>query len=544
MKTFSIVLLGCFLSVAVWAQTNPVVTIKVNGTRNKEIRVDGQAYTVSSDINSVNGSSAPIVINQLSIGQHTLDVYRTSGTRTSRSNRTYFTVRANYDLTIVVNAAGGISQTEKRIRRTGNQASYRTPVSETVFNSLVDRVEARYTNGARNTELNNIFATSGYYFTAEQAKELIGLVSTQATRLELSKTVYKSLTDPENYTVLNDLLNTQSRRNELDSYVINYNLQNPGYNSSTTNAGYSAMTDYNFSQLYTDAQNQGSNSARVSYLSNVFASSTNYFTTAQVRQLLQLANNENDKLTLAKSAYNNVVDPTNYPQLYDLFSYQSSRNELASYINSNSSSTRQAMSTSSYTSLYNDVAEEWPVSSRVSYLNNTFSNSGNYFTTSQIRQLLLLIYTDNDRLSLAKLAYDNVIDPSNYSALSNLFSTTAVRNEFDVFVRNNGSYNGTTGYRTPMLDENYTTIYDNVRYTFGLGAKMSSLTDIFNNSSYYFTTMQARQLIMLVSSESNRLTLAKLSYDNITDPENFSKIYDVFSSQSSKNELEAYVRNL
>src|SRR6185436_7005062 len=101
-----------------------------------------------------------------------------------------------------------------------------------------------------------------------------------------------------------------------------------------------AMPDYNFSQLYTEAQNQGSTNARVSYLSNVFASTTNYFTTAQVRQLLQLAYYENDRLALAKSSYNNIVDPSNFPQVYDLFSSQSSRTELASYVGSNSSSTQ------------------------------------------------------------------------------------------------------------------------------------------------------------------------------------------------------------
>jgi hypothetical protein len=70
---------------------------------------------------------------------------------------------------------------------------------------------------------------------------------------------------------------------------------------------------------------------------------------------------------------------------------------------------------------------------------------------------------------------------------------------------------------------------------------MSRLTQIFENESYYFSVAQAKQLIQLVSSESNRLELAKSAYGNITDPENFNLMYDLLTSQSSKNELSAYV---
>jgi hypothetical protein len=73
------------------------------------------------------------------------------------------------------------------------------------------------------------------------------------------------------------------------------------------------------------------------------------------------------------------------------------------------------------------------------------------------------------------------------------------------------------------------------------GEKMSTLTDIFSNAGYYFSSSQAKQLIQLVSSESNRLALAKLSYRGITDRNNFRTVYDLFTLTSSKEELDAYV---
>ena len=94
-----------------------------------------------------------------------------------------------------------------------------------------------------------------------------------------------------------------------------------------------------------------------------------------------------------------------------------------------------------------------------------------------------------------------------------------------------------------MSDNEYNSMYREVQLTFGFGAKMSSLTKIFANESNYFTVNQAKQLIQLVSAESNRLDLAKSAYNNVVDPENFSLMYDLLSSQSSKNELANYVNS-
>jgi hypothetical protein len=55
----------------------------------------------------------------------------------------------------------------------------------------------------------------------------------------------------------------------------------------------------------------------------------NYFTTAQLKQLLGLFNFESNKLELAKLGYDKVVDQSNYYTLSDMFSFNSSKDELA-----------------------------------------------------------------------------------------------------------------------------------------------------------------------------------------------------------------------
>ena len=55
----------------------------------------------------------------------------------------------------------------------------------------------------------------------------------------------------------------------------------------------------------------------------------NYFTTAQLRQLLGLFNFEDNRLQLARLGYDKVVDQSNYYSLNDMFSFNSSKEELA-----------------------------------------------------------------------------------------------------------------------------------------------------------------------------------------------------------------------
>lgn len=57
-----------------------------------------------------------------------------------------------------------------------------------------------------------------------------------------------------------------------------------------------------------------------------------YFTTLQVRQILELFSTDNEKLELAKLAYNRTVDRRRFYTLYDVFSFRSSREELERYI--------------------------------------------------------------------------------------------------------------------------------------------------------------------------------------------------------------------
>ena len=57
------------------------------------------------------------------------------------------------------------------------------------------------------------------------------------------------------------------------------------------------------------------------------------FVSSQVRELLQFFPSEDNKLDLAKYAYRNVIDKSNYYVVFDVFSYNSSKQDLSNYMN-------------------------------------------------------------------------------------------------------------------------------------------------------------------------------------------------------------------
>lgn len=642
-KLFSILCLSFLVSTAISQTRVGTVTVNVTGNRNKQVAVDGKTYTVT---NTDAAGEQAIVINDLANGQHSLEIFRTNVNNRTTSNKTTFTLRQGYDLTITVSSNGSVSQAETRITTgwgNNNNNNNNSAINTAAFNKLYTQVKSKTSSTARSTYLENEFNTTRKMFTASQASQLIQLVNSESLRLKLARLSYTKISDPANFSLVRNLLNSTANKTALDNYIAtlpadnddtdegvaltderfkviynevineptqsdrNYYLNNffdkdfnlytstqarqliglvtseterfylskiayrgvtdkanyynqvypllsyssnrtdlmtyiNSYNNNNTGTGTGvAMTSTDFNRLYNSVYSQSSVN-RYATVNTTFTATGNYFTTAQARQLIQLVNNESNRLALSKAAYRVLVDRTNYTQLSSLLTLQASRNDLDNYVanyNLTGTGTGVAMSEYDFNQLYTSISNAWSASTRVNLSSTAFQNTNNYFTTVQVRQILLLINTEADRLTLAKSAYDNITDQSSYSQLYDVFSTSASKNELAKFI-GDSQYGGVV-IKTPMTETEFNSLVRNIQFTFGIGAKMSALTDVFNKETNYFTVQQAKQLIQLVSAENNRLELAKSAYNNITDPGNFTQLYDIFSSQTSKDELSAYV---
>ena len=535
MKTISLFLVSCVMATAVISQTVSTVTINVRGNNNESIIIDGKEYVVNNDYNT--NTNTPIVVSNLQAGQHTLQIKRTNEVNPSS---TVFTIRNGYDLQITITANGSVQSKEIKWRTDNTTAEFATPMSAADFNTLYNDVRSQWRNANKVTLLSDAFANTSNYFTTAQAKQLIQLVNNQSNRFTLAKAAYRSITDPVNFTQMYNVLNSQSYRDQLAAYVSTYNA-----GSSST-----AMTNAAFNSLYKTAKRLSTLNSRVSYIYNAFINTNNFFTVSQARQLVQLVPDETNRLYLAKISYRSIIDRNNFSQMSALLTSQTSRNELNTFVNSYDDSnpvyTRIAMKDDDYNVLYRDIQNRFGLGAKMEALQTVFANESYYFTVAQARQLIQLVSSESNRVELAKASYDNIVDQVNFNQLYDVLSSTASRNELEAYVRDYqnttpGSVTPVYTNRTPMSSTSFNTLYNNVKNTWGFGAKMSELTEIFDNESYYFTVAQAKQLIQLVSSESNRLQLAKSAYGNITDPQNFNLMFEVLTSQSSKNELSTFV---
>ncbi len=532
MKHISILFIGILTAFTVFA--NNVIdgnnlTVSINGNKNLQVSVDGRDFNLSNS--SVLGNKTTLTLNNLEMGQHTLQITRTDlNTMRSGSISAPFNLRNNYEMLINVNHNGSLELIENV--KPGNSDN-QVPVNSADFNILLRNVKAqRAANGRRNV-IATAFNNTSNYFTTNQVVQLLQLVTAENFRLQLSKISYRSVTDRSNFYQVYDLLRSQEGKDELVAYVNNFN-EGGDSNSSMNNA--------NFNTLYETIHEQWPVGRQMNSLTSAFNNTANHFTTYQASQLIQIISAEASRLQLAKLSYRSITDPGNFNQIYNLFSTQAAKNELKAYINNNynnDSNPNGAMTDANFNSLFQTIQQQWPVGVQMNSLTSAFNNNANHFTTYQASQLIQIVSAEASRLQLAKLSYRSIIDRGNFNQIYNLLSTQAAKNELKAYINNN--YNNDNIPNGAMTDANFNSLYQTIQQQWPVGVQMNSLTNAFNNNANHFTTYQASQLIQIVSAEANRLQLAKLSYRSITDRGNFNQIYNLLSTQAAKNELKAYI---
>jgi hypothetical protein len=258
MKKLSILMMSLFLVLATWAQTSKVA-IKVNGSKNWNLVVDGETY-------NINRSHRTVTLTDLEPGQHTLSISKPNSTTTVST--TTFTLRDGFNTNITINGNGAINVGEARIRGYkrnnqysndvahdaygnviydeygnpvrvnantnttvygygvyGNNGNYnKAPLSETAYNELYNSIRKKWFLNSKYNALKSAFSNSTNLFTTEQAKQLILLVSNEDNRLELAKLAYARITDPMNFASLYDLFTLQTHKDAIDSYAREFRL--------------------------------------------------------------------------------------------------------------------------------------------------------------------------------------------------------------------------------------------------------------------------------------------------------------------------------
>ncbi len=112
--------------------------------------------------------------------------------------------------------------------------------------------------------------------------------------------------------------------NEEDDLYNDHYDREDDYNNSR------AVSEQEFAQMREQLKRQHFENGRVEMAKQLV--NKNYLSSRQVHQLLQLFSFENNKLEIAKVSYRNTTDKNNYYMVYDVFSFDRSRQELTQYI--------------------------------------------------------------------------------------------------------------------------------------------------------------------------------------------------------------------
>jgi len=102
----------------------------------------------------------------------------------------------------------------------------------------------------------------------------------------------------------------------------------------------------------------------------------------------------------------------------------------------------------------------------------------------------------------------------------------------------NGGWN--SGYSNVMKPHEFESVKESVSKEWLESNRLSTTKFIIDK--YNFTTLQVRELMMLFAFEKNKLEVAKYAYRKTVDKHNYHQVNEVFSFNSSKDELARFLR--
>ncbi len=111
-----------------------------------------------------------------------------------------------------------------------------------------------------------------------------------------------------------------------------YGNGNGGYGNGNNNGWNQVMNDRDFNQAKETLRREPFETSRIQLAKQII--DRNYFFSSQVKEMLLLFSYENSRLDLAKYGYDRTTDKNNYFIINDVFSYSSSKDELARFIRS------------------------------------------------------------------------------------------------------------------------------------------------------------------------------------------------------------------
>lgn len=200
-------------------------------------------------------------------------------------------------------------------------------LSETQLNKEVEQIKAEDGDAARLNKTRQL--AKGHRFSSMQVKTIAMQFADDDARLEFALSAFPQVVDPENFYEVYDAFSRFSKVMRLHDRIRPAPIPPV---APPVHTGPVPMSDQDLKTLVVALKNEPFENGRLQLAKQAISSSRGNFLSAQVKQLIGCFAFEPGKLDLAKFAYDYTLDREMYFVVYEAFSFSSTRDELARYI--------------------------------------------------------------------------------------------------------------------------------------------------------------------------------------------------------------------
>ncbi|TYZ11501.1 DUF4476 domain-containing protein [Hymenobacter lutimineralis] len=159
----------------------------------------------------------------------------------------------------------------------------------------------------------------------EELKRLLKGFDFESQRLEMAKYSYEHVADPQNFYQVYELFNFDSNVKELQQYSAQSRPADDYRNNYPV-----VLKSQEVEALVRAAERKAFDKDKLVILQDGVSRAA--LRTEDLKRLLRVFSFEDQRVALAKYAYGRLIDPQNFYQVYELFSFNSNVKELQEYV--------------------------------------------------------------------------------------------------------------------------------------------------------------------------------------------------------------------
>jgi len=323
-----------------------------------------------------------------------------------------------------------------------------------------------------------------------------------------------------------------------------------------------------FQQKYIQIKNQQNDKKKLLIAKQLVR--TDCFSSAQVKEIAALFQNDTERLDFAKSAFNSVVDKENFYDVYDAFVYYSMVFRLHEYVQNNSGSSiseniemesvniefpsyiypdfkkyrGQRNCNQLITELeFNKIAQLIYSSDKQQKLEIGVEQVNNKcFPVEYLMKIGSLLSSDYEKIEFSKIAIQNVYDIDQFIEMKQLFNSPRGQSEFMDILNDTPVQNNNFAECMVSQDE-YEKIISTIKNEAFNSNKVSTAKHIIQTKKC-LTSLQIKGVVDLFDYENSKLEIAMMAYEYVVNKgDYYMTVSESLGFESSKKRLLDYIKN-